>query len=401
MGVPAGTTYTATASKPGFTSASVSPLTVSGNASTQVAGLTLNVTPYPVGGTITVQGLTTGSYAGVSAVLSGVAFDGESYSTSAVLTNSAGAFSISNVPAGTYSVTLTNGTSYTPLVISPVIVGSGSSATALTGTLLRATGTFTGSVAVAPGGTSLTMNATDPGGFAVVVSDASFGTTTYSAVTSTAGVFTIAGIPAPLTPTATYLITASKAGFTNATTNVVLNPTVSATAAGTITANVAPYGLNATAAVVSPATSPAGTTATISGVAFNGSVFSAGSSTCGDRWHEPAPGGFHVREPADEQRHVYADLRRHRFRARHAPIAVPSTSTPAVTFSARSTGTVTGTVTVSNGGTGLTIAGNGQARHSRHDDGQRSRDRLDDDHRLERQLHVLQRPHDDLGHLLQ
>ncbi len=357
VGVPAGS-YTITAAKSGFVSSSTSVLVAAG-LDTQASDLTLNVAPYALTGTATVQDAA--SNAGVTATLAGVAFNGASYTASAAApSNAAGVFNFTAVPAGNYTATLSKNSSYTALTISPVVVAAPpASLPSLSGTLSRASGTFSGHVtaqSTSPS-TGLTIATADSAGITVAVSDSSL-SANFGAVTDSAGNYSIAGIPAPLTPGATYTLKVSKAGFQSATGSGTLTPG-SAVTVSDIALNALGSTITGCVVVPSPAENSTGVTATLSGVAFNGTSYTksatgpSSGTTCGGvagstyTFINVANGTYSITLARTAFATTTLD---------GITVASSDTTVPSVTLS-RSSGTVAGTVTFNAGGTGITLGG--------------------------------------------
>ncbi len=349
-----GGSYTVTASKAGFIS-TIQTATVIASSSTQVADFTLSVAPFTLPGSVTVQGAT--DSAGVTATLAGIAFNGASYSKAAsALTNAAGNYTITSVPAGNYSVTLTKNSSYTPLILTPVVVSPPpASLPTLSGTLLRTTGTFSGHVTPGAGSTGLGISAGDSAGITVAVSDGSLAAN-FGAVTDSAGNYSIAGIPAPLTPGATYTLNVSKAGFAGANGTGTLTSGLPVTVSD-IAITALGNTLTGCVVVPSPATDSSGVTASLSGVAFNGTAYvkSANGTSVTDDSCPGKTGRYTFSNVANGSytialtRTAYAALSLSGITVAGAAITLPTATLK------RDSGSINGTVAFSAGGTGLTL----------------------------------------------
>lgn len=101
QGVASGT-YTLTASKVGFQDGSVAAIAVDGGKAAQVADLTLAALPGSIEGSVAVTGAV--SAAGVNVSADGLTLSGNHHVASAV-TGASGSFTLSSIPAGTYTIT--------------------------------------------------------------------------------------------------------------------------------------------------------------------------------------------------------------------------------------------------------------------------------------------------------
>src|SRR5262249_26152965 len=150
--LPAKPAFTVTASRVGYWQASTTANVVA-NASTSVSGITLPVALTTVSSAVTlVNPQPPLGNAGVVASITGIAFKGVSYSASSASVNAPGTWSLSSVPAGNYTLTLTGSATYAP-VSSPLVVPAPPAAPAVAATLnppstvlSRANATYSGTV---------------------------------------------------------------------------------------------------------------------------------------------------------------------------------------------------------------------------------------------------------------
>ncbi len=274
-GVPydLGSDYTLTASATGYGGGAlvvnVDQAAVSGQ------DLTLTVDVASLSGTALLNDSAT--HGGILPTLSGIAFNGAAYTTSASLTDTAGSFSFANLPAGTYTVSFSK-TDYEPAAYGPFAITAGSSNSLGTTVKLNVlTATVSGTTVLDVGSTGLSVSAA---GTLVSISN---GTYSASTVTDASGAYSFQNVPysrgADYTVSAsrTYFTTQSSTSFTLSTSthtvSVLTLPLVTATVDGAV--------------VLAAQTNHAGVTATLSGTAFNGesyvdtatSVDAAGSGT--------------------------------------------------------------------------------------------------------------------------
>jgi len=148
------TAYTLTASKPNYTPATTTAILSAGSAPTTVPGMTLAAAGFTLSGCVIVPPPVADS-SGVSVSLTGVAFNGTTYTnpgngTSTVPAGGCGGsptgatYSFSNVPNGTFTIAL-NETGYGADTLTGITVSGGNVALPVA-TLGRSTGTVTGTV---------------------------------------------------------------------------------------------------------------------------------------------------------------------------------------------------------------------------------------------------------------
>jgi hypothetical protein len=371
-GIPAplsGGPYTITAAKPGFWSSTATALVVPGTASL-ISGITINVALTNLsGGVLLEDPQPPPSNSGVVATLTGVAFNGASYSRTSGSVNAPGNWSIAAVPAGNYTISLAGSSTYLPAQIASVVVAplapspaTPGAVTAPSRTLLRGLATYSGTVQPSANGTGLllgsasctTTPAADCANIAVHVSDAAL-SATFGAITDSSGRFTIPGVPLPPDPAHGYTVVATKSGYLDAaeTGSTVLAAGGTSLAPITLSAR----GSQVRGCVFVPAPAPdsiAGVSAVLSGVAFNGTAYSAtgsvaADSTCAGLLSGAA--GYSFAAVPDGSYTV--TLARNAYLAGSVPptatvAGAAATATPLLTRFVRASGTVSGTISFNN-----------------------------------------------------
>lgn len=260
-----GENYTVTASRPYFTS-QISAAFAVATSSLAAGALILPVKSAGVSGQVELAA--SSDDAGVTATLSGTAFNGEGYTKTTTSTDSdgsgplLGAFAFAGVPPGTYAVTLSNtgyqsGTSGTFAVEPPTAVVLPAV------TLLPRAATVSGAVSYDPGASALDVGST-AGGVAVTLSN---GYASLSTVTSSSGAFIFNGVPFEFGDN--YTLGASSYGYANDTISVNVDQ------ATVIDQDITllPTLTTVTGNILQPDGSHENTTATLTGIAFNGTDF--------------------------------------------------------------------------------------------------------------------------------
>lgn len=346
--VPVGS-YTAVASRTGYTTySSPSPFTVTagGTSALSTAGspiaLALDKTG-TVAGTCTAPGAPDQNNSAIT--LSGADLNGTSVNGSALTAN--GAFTVSNLPAGTYWLGCARAGfaagSYGPLALKPAQQATGAAFTLSVGTT-----SLSGTVTLSAGGLAGFTPGSDFSGVAVTVTA---GTQAFTTTSGAGGAFSFAAIPFSVSG-ATYPLVASKPGYLSASASVSAAPPGPPTPAS-LSLGGAPSTLAGIITVPAPAADSSGVAVQLSGTAFSQTAFAASGTTNAGGAYSLAsvPAGSYTLTCTRAGYVVATGL----VTVPNPPPAggAPSVAGPNATL-VRATGAIGGTVAFGDGQTGLT-----------------------------------------------
>lgn len=277
-GLRVGTGYSASYQRTAYATGASLPFAVTVGATTAVASASLSLaTSGSIAGAVAVE---RGAATGVTVTLSGTDLNGAAV-TRATTSATAGAWSLTGLPHGTYGLTFSK-PGYEARSLAGLAVGSGALAAA-TVTLPVATGTIAGSATLSAGAIAGFSVGSDHSGIVVTLSGADVPVA--SAVTNSLGDYRIENVPVSLSG-APYQVTASKPWYQAQVTSVT------AAAAATVVAGPLSlvvdagglFGLATSTNVLGGGDKldSAGTTITVTGAAFNGTSYSAVATTGAD-----------------------------------------------------------------------------------------------------------------------
>jgi len=275
--VPVGS-YVLTATKAGFHAGSLAPVAVAAAVTTDAGQLVLAADAGSIAGTVQVEGAADAS--GVLVTASGTTLGGTAVQLQQT-TLADGAFLLSGAPAGSYVLLFSRPGCEGASTLA--VVGPGEAVALKTTTLAISRGTIAGTATLSAGAVSGFQVGTDFSGVVVTLSGAA---SALSTVTDASGGYRFDGVPVSLAGAA-YTLTARKPSFQvrQTTATAVAGTTVTAPAlalpvdAGALSGTVL---LRDAAGGGGDNATHAGTAVGLTGTAFNGSSWSASTTTAAD-----------------------------------------------------------------------------------------------------------------------
>lgn len=278
-------TWTLSARKDGYVTASTSPLQVSVGATTAAGTVTLALarTGVITGVARVVRPTDDPSSAAILVALTGTDLNGAPVTGSA-FTVSGGGYTLTGLPQGTYALAFSKA-SYAPQQASGIAVLAGAASSAPDVTLQVATGSIAGQVALSAGTAAGFVQGSDFSGVVVTLTGLEPGVTVAAAVTDASGSYRFDGVPVH-TAGLPYGLVVQKTGYAPGAASVVAaagttvtatpSPLTLAVSVGSVGGNVAVNDTGAPAAPVNGAV-----TVTVTGSAFNATAFSASATNVG------------------------------------------------------------------------------------------------------------------------
>ena len=278
-GLLAGTGYTARFDRPAYAPATSAAFAITAHATTPVDAVALQLaTGGSVGGVAAVE---RGTADGILVSLSGSDLNGKAV-TGSTTTATGGTWSIAGLPQGTYSLAYSK-SGYDP-ESSPGVAVAGGAASAPAVTLRVSRGVVEGTVSVSAGGLAGFPVTSQQSGIQVALTAA--GLSVAPTVTDASGHFRFEGVPVSLPPGSPYTITATRPFFRPAASTVTVAGNATSPPATPLTLVLATGALTGTARLWDdvggagvPNANSSGISISITGTAFDGTAWSAATTT--------------------------------------------------------------------------------------------------------------------------